>query len=285
MLGAAHTAALRTRLAWGLMRALDVERRRRAHDRGWLRPVELLLERGELRVLGGPAHGSRLSAEHFTHWGAQAWSVLTGTHEPQVYEALRRTLGPGGVFIDVGCNIGYTALLAAGLVGPSGRVIALDAQQECAAATRINARLNGLAQVEVRHSAVGGRSGEEEVIVTQDPLWTRLASVGEHPLEVRRDRVPVTSIDDLATNMELPAIQVVKIDVEGAEIDVVAGMARVLAEQRPFVIAEMHDRNEEFARAMAAAGYRVVNLDGLEPAGVAGANVHVLCEPAEPLRT
>jgi hypothetical protein len=73
----------------------------------------------------------------------------------------------------------------------------------------------------------------------------------------------------------------VKIDVEGAELDVIGGMARVLAEQRPFVIAEMHDRNEEFARALSGAGYRVVNLDGLEPVALAGPNVHVLCEPVE----
>ncbi len=275
----AIAATLRTRLAWALMRALDVERRRRVHDRGWLRPVELLLERGELRVLGGPAHGSRLAGEHFTHWGAQAWSVLTGTHEPQVYEALRRTLGPGGVYIDVGSNLGYTALLAAAIVGPSGRVIALDAQRECADATRANARLNGLGHVETLHSAAAAVSGDAEVIVTQDPLWTRLASVGEHPLEVRRERVAATSIDDLAARLGLRTVNVVKIDVEGAELDVVAGMARVLAEQRPFVIAEMHDRNAEFSRLMTAAGYRVVNLDGLEPVALAGPNVHVLCEP------
>jgi FkbM family methyltransferase len=281
MASLAISATLRTRLAWGLMRALDVERRRRAHDRGWLRPVELLLERGELRVLGGPAHGSRLSGEHFAHWGAQAWSVLTGTHEPMVHEALRRTLGPGGVFIDVGSNLGYTALLAAGIVGPSGRVIALDAQRECAEATRANARLNGLSQVEVLHSAAAAQSGAAEVIVTQDPLWTRLASVGEHPLEVRREQVETTSIDDLVERFGLPAVNVVKIDVEGAELDVISGMRRVLAGQRPFVIAEMHDRNEPFARALADAGYRVVNLDGLEPVAFAGANVHVLCEPVE----
>jgi FkbM family methyltransferase len=277
------SAAARTRVAWGLMRALDVERRRRAHDRGWLVPVEALLQRGELRVLGGPAHGSRLSARHFTHWGAQAWSVLTGTHEPQVYEALRRTLGPGGIFLDVGSNVGYTALLAAGIVGPSGRVVALDAQRECADATRENARLNGLTQVQALHSAVGAAAGEAEVIVTQDPLWTRLASVGEHPLEVRRDRVPVVCVDDLVRSLRLPRVDVVKIDVEGAELDVLAGMGRVLAEQRPFVIAEMHDTNAAFALAMTRAGYRVVNLDGLEPAAQAGGNVHVLCEPVETL--
>ncbi|HTN25470.1 MAG TPA: FkbM family methyltransferase [Solirubrobacteraceae bacterium] len=277
----AVAATLRTRLAWGLMRALDVEHRRRAHDRGWLRPVEAVLQRGELRVLGGPAHGSRLSSEHFAHWGAQAWSVLTGTHEPMVHEALRRTLGPGGVFIDVGSNIGYTALLAAGIVGPGGRVVALDAQRECADATRANARLNGLTQIEALHSAAGAASGEAEVIVTQDPLWTRLASVGEHPLEVRRDRVPVTSLDDLVAHLALPAVDVVKIDVEGAELDVVAGMQRVLAGQRPFVIAEMHGLNAAFCAAMAAAGYRVSNLDGLEPVPQAGDNVHALCEPLE----
>jgi FkbM family methyltransferase len=232
-------------------------------------------------VLGGPAHGSRLSGEHFTHWGAQAWSVLTGTHEPMVHEALRRTLGPGGVFIDVGSNLGYTALLAAGIVGPSGRVVALDAQRECAEATRANARLNGLTQVDVHHSAAAAESGEAEVIVTQDPLWTRLASVGEHPLEVRRERVATVSIDDLVQRLELSAVNVVKIDVEGAELEVLAGMQQVLAQQRPYVIAEMHDRNEPFARAMSVAGYRVVNLDGLEPVAQAGANVHVLCEPVE----
>lgn len=59
----------------------------------------------------------------------------------------------------------------------------------------------------------------------------------------------------------------------------------MLAEQRPFVIAEMHDRNAEFCRAMTAAGYRVVNLDGVEPVLDAGPNVHAFCEALERLRS
>lgn len=263
------------------MRALDHEHRRRLHDRRWMGPVEAMLARGELQVLGGPICRARISAQYLPHWGAQAWNVLTGTHEQMVHEALRRTLGAGGVFIDVGSNIGYTAMVAASMVGPQGRVIALDAQRECAQATRLHAQLNGLAQVEALHAAAAARSGETDVIVTEDSLWSRLASVGDHPLEVRRDRVPALAVDDLVERFGLPTVHVVKIDVEGGELDVIAGMQRLLADQRPFVICEMHGRNAEFCAALEGLSYRVVNLDGRAAVPQADPNVHVLCEPLD----
>jgi FkbM family methyltransferase len=272
---------LRTRLLWGLMRTLDHEHRRRLHARRWMRPVEALLARGEVQVLGGPVCRARLSARHLPHWGAQAWNVLTGTHEPMVHEALRRTLGPGDVFVDVGSNIGYTAIVAASIVGPGGRVIALDAQRECVEATRRNAQLNGLGQLEALHAAAAARGGEADVVVTEDSLWSRLASVGDHPLAVRRDRVAAVAIDDLPERCGLSTIDVVKIDVEGGELEVVAGMQRVLEHQRPFVICEMHGRNAEFCDALERHAYRVVNLEGRTPVAQADPNVHVLCEPLE----
>ncbi|MDP8908606.1 MAG: FkbM family methyltransferase [Chloroflexota bacterium] len=230
-------------------------------------------------MLGGPIHKARLSAAHFSCWGAQAWGVLTGTHEPMVHEALRRTLPVGGVFIDVGCNIGYTTLLAASLVGPTGRVVALDAQRESVDATRTNARLNGMEQVEVVYAAAAATNGQADVIVTQDPLWTRLASVSEHPLEVRRDTVLTVTLDDLIADLNVPVVDVVKIDVEGAELDVLVGMAGLLTKQRPVVICEMHAHNEAFCDAMRDLNYTVVNLDGVTPVAHADDNVHALCEP------
>ena len=65
--------------------------------------------------------------------------MLTGTHEVQVQEALRRTVRAGDVVWDVGANIGSFALLAAGLVGPAGRVIAIEPEAGCAAAIRSSA--------------------------------------------------------------------------------------------------------------------------------------------------
>jgi FkbM family methyltransferase len=272
---------LRTRLVWGLMRTLSLEDRRGLHDKRWMRPVEAMLERGELQVLGGPICRTRISAGDLSHWGAQSWGVLTGTHEPMVHEAMRRTLGPGDVVIDVGSNVGYIAMVAAAIVGPEGRVIAIDAQRECAEATRRNAALNGLTQLEALHAAAAAQSGETDVVVTEDALWSRLASVGDHPLEVRRDRVPAVALDDLVARYSLPSVDLVKIDVEGGELDVITGMGRILDEQRPFVICEMHGRNAEFCAALEALRYRVINLDGRMAVPDADPNAHVLCEPLD----
>ena len=266
---------LRTRLVWLLMRAVPYERLYAWHRRGWLAPLEALLLRGDLAILGGPAVRMRLQARSFAPWGAQAYAVLTGTHEVQVQEALRRTVGAGDVVWDVGANIGALSLGAARIVGPTGRVVAVEPEAGCAAAIRANAARNGLTWLEVRAVAATDRSRPVELIVVGDTLWTRLASSGEHELLTDRRVVPGCALDDL----DAPPPTLVKIDVEGAELEVLAGMRRLLAEVQPVVVCEMHGANREFCAAMQAAGYAVLNLDGPEPVATAGVNVHALCVP------
>ena len=240
------------------------------------RLLERVWLRGELQVLGGLGVGTRLAAAHVPYCGVQAYGFLTGVHEPMVQEAMRRTLGPGATFVDVGANVGITTLVGARLVGPEGRVVALEPAAGPAAAVAANAAVNGFDRVEVVRAAAGARAEEGELIVTADGLWTRLASVGEHPLERERVAVPVVPLDDVLGSAP---VDVVKIDVEGAELDVVAGMQRVLAEQRPVVICEMHGKNAAFCAAMREVGYDVVNLDGPLPVEEDGGNVHALCTP------
>jgi FkbM family methyltransferase len=268
----------RTRVVWLLMRVVSHERLARWAARGLLRPLAPLTGRGELSILGGLAVGLRLDARTFAPWGAQAYAVLTGTHEIQVQQALVRSLREGDHVWDVGANIGYVALVAARIVGSSGRVVALEPDADCAAAIRTNAARNDLASIEVVEAAAAERSGAAELVVVRDRLWTRLASVGDHELGERRVTVRTVALDDL----DGPPPTVVKIDVEGAELDVVAGMTRLLRDARPLVICEMHGRNAEFCAAMRAAGYAVSNLDGPEPVEEAGANVHALCTPRAP---
>jgi FkbM family methyltransferase len=244
-----------------------------------IRVLEWALLRGDIQVFGGLAPRTRLAASFFQPWGAQAFALITGTHEMPVQEALRRHLPQGGVLIDVGSNIGGMALIAAAIVGPEGQVVALDPQTECVEATRANAERNGFAHLSAVRAAAGDRMGEAEIIVVADSLWTRAASVGEHELEVRRDRAPMTTLDELVASGGCRRPDIVKIDVEGAELDVLAGMQRLLADVRPIVICEMHGKNEEFVAAMVAAGYRVSNLDSPEPIASGDPNAHALCEP------
>jgi len=276
--GAFTIARARTYALIGLI-LLNPPPRLFAHRRR-LRLLDPLLRRGALQVRSGLGARLWLSARHVEPWSAQAYGTLSGDHEPMVAEALRRTLPEGGVFIDVGANTGFTAMVAARIVGRGGSVVALDPQAECAAAVRAHAALNGFAHVQVIQAAAASQTGEAEIIVVEDSLWTRLATVGEHALERRRDTVRTVRLDDLVSSGEAPAPDVVKIDVEGAELDVIGGMTELLRTRRPVVICEMHGTNAAFAAAMREHGYTVRNLDGVEPLVDAGVNVHALCEPA-----
>lgn len=270
---------LNSRLLWWTMRRIPFERWLESRGALRIRLLEWALLRGDIQVFGGLAPRTRLAASFFQPWGAQAFALLTGTHEAPVQEALRRHLPPGGVLIDVGSNIGGMALIAAAIVGPHGQVVALDPQVECVEAARTNAERNGYAHMTVVHAAAGAICGEAEIIVVADSLWTRAASVGEHELEVRRDRAPLITIDELVTSGQAKLPDVVKIDVEGAELDVIAGMERLLRDVRPVVICEMHGKNAAFTEAMTRAGYRVTNLDGPGPIAGGDPNAHALCEP------
>lgn len=264
-------ARARTFVLWVLMRLRPYPKL----THRLLRPFAPVVARGRLLIRSGLATRVWLDARHFDPTGAQSYMTLTGAHEPMVQEALRRTVPENGVVFDVGANIGFSALVAARLTGPGGTVVAFEPQPESVAAIRANAAANGFAHLQVVEAAAGASSGEAELIVVADSLWTRLATVGEHDLEAQRLTVRVMALDDA----ELPAPDVVKIDVEGAELDVLDGMQRLLAEHRPVLIVEMHGKNAEFVSRMRAAGYRVVNLEGTSPVEDADGNVHVLCEP------
>lgn len=262
---------LRTRVVWTLMRLLAPEQLARLRAT----PLNRLLAGGNVQVLNGLGVHALLPAAHFPYWGTQSYGMLSGLHEPMVTEAMRRLLGPGGTFVDVGANIGVASIIGARLVGPEGRVIAIDAQLESAEATREAAALNGHANLETLHAAVTDRDGTTELIVTAEGLWTRTADVGEHELEIRRDIVPAITLDSL----RLDRLDAIKIDVEGAELNVIDGMRDTIARLQPAIICEMHGKNAEYVALMEELGYEVENLEGPGPVAEARGNAQSLARP------
>jgi FkbM family methyltransferase len=271
---------IRTRILWLLVRFVPSDTLRSIRDRRRWRPANWLLAGGgQVGVLGGIVPRLRLSARHFDYASHVAQGVLGGSHEPMVQEALRRTVSPGDVVLDLGASDGVFSLIAAWLAGPTGRVFSFEPHRRAAEAIRAHATANGFSNVEVLELAVASRTGQVEIVITDDPAWSILAAVGDHPRAVARRRVDAAAVDDLIARGTIPAPDVIKVDVEGSEVDVIAGMSDLLRTNGPTLIVEMHDTNAAFVEAIAAYGYELTNLDGPDPIGDAAPNIHVLAVP------
>jgi FkbM family methyltransferase len=241
-------------------------------------PLLRRLGSGAITVPSGRGQGLQLDLRHIPLAHAHLAGLAYGLVEQPVQEALRRHLGPGDVLYDVGANVGFFALIGARFVAPGGHVYALEPAPDNAAAVRANAQLNDLGHVTVLERAAGARAGTAALQVVEDQSWSKLAATGEHPLTTRVLDVEVVALDDLVEGGLRPPT-LVKIDVEGFELEVLEGMRRTLERHRPAVICELHDTHAPFAAFARDAGYRVINLEGPGPVEEAGPSAHALALP------
>lgn len=167
--------------------------------------------------------------------------IAEGSYEVPVQAALVANLAEGGVVYDIGANIGFFSLLAARRVGPRGRVYAFEPVPRNVAAIERSARLNEFAGLEVLPLAAGAETGVAELNVARHIGGAVLASVGTPPDRRGAITVEVVTIDDVVAARGLLPPSLVKIDVEGAELDVLRGMRATLAAHRPVLICELDD--------------------------------------------
>ena len=142
-----------------------------------------------------------------------------------------RLLRSGDVVIDVGANIGTHTLAIANIVGLSGAVHAFEPQRTIYDILSENIDANGLQNVRAYWAAAGATDGacRIPIIDYSSPNNFGAISVGHGELEV-----PLISIDSLS----LPRVNLIKIDVEGAETGVLRGAASTLARLRPILYVE-----------------------------------------------
>jgi FkbM family methyltransferase len=284
-LGINRGAVLRRLVHVGHPRLRELSARRRASPfwRVVSAPAAWWLDRGTIVVPSGRAGGLRLAKRHLPVAHAHLGSLAYGDLETSVQEAMRRHLGPGDVFYDVGANLGFFALLGAVFVDPAagGWAYAFEPAPDNATAIRDNAALNGLENVTVIERAVSSETGTAQLQIVDDQSWSKLMDYGEHPHTERVVDVPTVALDDLVDSGEIRPPTAVKIDVEGAEIAVLQGMRRTIAEHRPAIICELHDTHDAFVQTAAELGYRVANLEGPEPVQASGASAHALALPAD----
>jgi FkbM family methyltransferase len=163
---------------------------------------------------------------------------FTGTYEPGLLRLLEDELRPGDVVVDVGAHVGVHALTAARRLRElgGGRVVAFEPAPDSAAAVRAGAARNGRG-VEVVQSALGAQEGEIEL--RGDPRYSaRDAGVrSQFGAGEVVARAPVTTFDAWAQRARLDRLDVVKLDIEGAEILALRGMRESLRRLEPRLLA------------------------------------------------
>jgi FkbM family methyltransferase len=223
------------------------------------------------------AHGEGRGLR-FNPAGGNPGYVL-GTTEPGVQEALRKRLGPGSTFYDIGANVGFFTLIAARRIGLQGRVYAFEPLPDSARALAHNVALNELGNVEVVQAAVGARPGRAGLAVTEESVQAHLVEFETHVPALVTIEVDVTAIDtEVAAGRRAP--DVLKIDVEGAELAVLEGMRRTLDAHRPTLICELHGTNEEICDFLEAFDYRLDTVEGAASIRAHEGPLHLIAEPA-----
>ena len=210
-----------------------------------------LLRNRDGRIRQGLGRGLRFNG------GSSAVGFLLGTHDTDVQFALARLLRPGMTVYDFGANVGFTAVLAARCVGPTGRVDCFEPLSENAERIRLNAGLNGFDHVRIHQVALGDADGEADFRTSHAPTWGRLSDAGVTPEQSGVTRVPVRRLDSMVVTDGLPDPSLIKIDVEGAEAQVLTGARQLLARAGPVLVIELHHTYRAVVEALAGLDYTV----------------------------
>lgn len=168
--------------------------------------------------------------------------VFFGLYEPAESELVHSYLRKGDVFIDVGANIGYYSLIASEAVGQETRVHAIEPVPANAQALRETIALNGITNIEVRQVAAGSHRGVTELHIAAEPVGNSAWASGV-PSALRTGTivVPTISIDEYAETEAISSVRLVKIDVEGFEPEVLAGMKSILSRyDAPAILCEVN---------------------------------------------
>ncbi|MCX5658505.1 MAG: FkbM family methyltransferase [Planctomycetota bacterium] len=196
-------------------------------------------------------------------------SIAMGCHEHADLAVFRSLLKPGMCVVDIGANIGLYSAVAAKAVGPSGVVVAIEPAPHNFALIGQMASLNGFAQVRPVQAALSDRPGELKLYINADNTGDNRI----YPGAERRETVSVRAarLDDLWAESGYPPVDVIKMDIQGAEALAVDGMAKVLAgrprlamlmEFWPWGISQSGRDPAALLRTLRAAGFSIHRTDG-----------------------
>ena len=200
-------------------------------------------------------------------------NIVRGSFETQEVAFVRRVLRSGDIALDVGAHIGFFAIQMAALVGPQGQVHAFEPLASNADLLERSVAENHFRdRIIVHRGAVGTRSGSATLTYAAETLNTGgaylLRDETDPPIGQLKTPVPLMALD----NVEIRhPVRFIKMDVEGAEPQVVRGAMQMLQADRPIILSELHSTQlarasattiTEFVDLLESLGYQARDLSG-----------------------
>lgn len=193
------------------------------------------------------------------------WSTLLyGPFEDTELRYLTELVRPGDTVFDIGANVGLFSVVLGCAVRAEGRVISAEPVPINALRAKENFELNRLSNVQLVNAAVGSAEGTIQLNLANDSAYPSVIQVAESRGSGESIEVQLRTLDSLWCEIGSPEVRFVKIDVEGAELDVLRGAVQMLRCTQPVFLLEANSSNslEDLRRELEPIGYRFIQPPG-----------------------
>jgi len=172
-------------------------------------------------------------------------SLLRQYYEP-LLEHLGRLVKPGDIVFDCGANQGIYTCAFGALVGPEGRVEGFEPQEYAVELALRNINLNRFAHVRINRFAVSSKIGKRFLDTSRGAV---AASIVKNFGGSKGEMVSVTTLDTFAKEHSISRVDLIKMDIEGAEFEALLGAQHVINAYRPVIVLEAADGDAAWVRS------------------------------------
>lgn len=170
--------------------------------------------------------------------------IFDGIYDNDTYHILLRFLKKNSVFLDIGANVGLFSLLAARNICPEGAVYSVEAAPSIYGFLKRNKEANPVSNITIYHNAAHKTSGEEVRFFEAPESKFGMGSLYNRPGS-RQVTVKTLAVDDLILNEGIKKVDLIKIDIEGYEVNAFRGAEKLLSRpDAPPIIFEFNDWGE-----------------------------------------
>ena len=175
----------------------------------------------------------------------QSQLYLFGAFEPVTVKVLKRLVKSGDTVLDIGANVGYISLVLAKCVGNSGKVFSFEPDSKNFASLKRNLALNADCNIEPIAKAVS--DSHQPIRLYHAKFDFNAGAHSMLPSEKHSSdfvEIEATTIDEFVTSHGLKKVDVIKIDIEGAEMKAFNGMTETLRNSRPLIVCELCEEHQ-----------------------------------------